>query len=131
MLTDPIADMLTRIRNANKIGAKEVEIPYSQLKEGIAKKLHQEGFVLNYRIQEANPGNKIMVSLKYGPDSEKVIQKIQRVSRPGRRVYTRLLGMKKVLGGLGISIVSTSRGVLTDRECHEQKVGGEILCTVC
>jgi len=130
MLTDPIADMLTRIRNANSIGKKEVEIPQSKIKVGIAQKLKQEGFIKDYRIVEGKPCNKIIVSLKYGPDSEKVIQKISRVSRPRRRVYNRLFDMKKVLGGLGIAIVSTSKGVLTDRECHEQRVGGEVLCTV-
>ena len=130
MMTDPIADMLTRIRNANRIYRQEVEIPYSKIKEGIAEKLKLEGFIKDYRVVERTPQNAIIVQLKYGPDGELVIRKIMRVSTPGRRVYRSLKQLRKVLGGLGIMIVSTSKGILTDRECREKKAGGEILCTV-
>lgn len=130
MMTDPIADMLTRIRNANSVYSTKVTIPYSKLKEGIAKKLKQEGYILDYEIVQKTPQNEITIQLKYGPDGEKVIRKIIRVSKPGRRIYCNVGQMKKILQGLGISIVSTSKGILTDRECREQKAGGEVLCTV-
>ena len=130
MMTDPIADMLTRIRNANRIYRQEVEIPHSKIKQGIAEKLKQEGFIKDYCLVERSPQNAIVIQLKYGPDGEMVIRKIMRISKPGRRVYRSLKQLRKVLGGLGIMIVSTSKGILTDRECREQKAGGEVICTV-
>lgn len=131
MMTDLIADMLTRIRNANSIYRSTVDVPHSKMIEGIAKKLKQEGFIQDY-VRVSQPiQDMITISLKYGPDGEKVIRTIKRISKPGRRVYKTVKDLqKKVLGGLGISIVSTSKGLITDRECRELNVGGEVLCTV-
>ncbi|MEW6743014.1 MAG: 30S ribosomal protein S8 [Planctomycetota bacterium] len=134
-MTDPIADMLTRIRNANAVGHKDVRIPYSRVKEGIVRVLAQEGFISSYEVVDAHlsrrkPLRDLRVTLRYGPDGEKVIRRIERVSKPGCRTYRGLPEATKVLGGLGIDIYSTSQGVLSDRECRERKVGGEILCTV-
>src|SRR5438132_1024256 len=150
MMTDPIADMLTRIRNANEIERPFVEMPATKLKVALAKVLLEEGFILGYRTglyaETATEGGKqkefkeveqlgephvvLQVFLKYGPDGEKVIRHIERYSKPGRRVYQGYKEVKRVLDGLGIAILSTSRGVMSDREAKKQKVGGEILCTV-
>lgn len=130
MMTDPIADMLTQIRNANSIYMKKVSLPYSKIKEGIAKKLAQEGFIKSYEVVEGTPCNRINIYLKYGNDGEKVIRVIKRVSKPSCRVYRRVKDVKKVLNGLGTSLLSTSHGILTDKECREKKVGGELLCVV-
>jgi len=131
MMTDPIADMLTRIRNANAVYKAEVSIPHSIMKEKIVKVLKQEGYIKDYRIHKEAVHSAIILSLKYGSDGEKVIRTIERESRPGCKVYRNVKNMEKVLGGLGIAIVSTSQGILTDKECREKKIGGEILCTVC
>ncbi len=148
MMTDPIADMLTRIRNASNIERPFVEMSATKLKVAVAKVLLEEGFILGYRTGKyaENPETKakefgevadmsqphvvLQVFLKYGPDGEKVIRHIARYSKPGRRVYQGYKEVKRVLDGLGIAILSTSRGVLSDREAKKQKVGGEILCTV-
>jgi len=130
MMTDPIADMLTRVRNAKDIYRTEVEIPHSKLKEGIAKKLQQEGYVKGYEVVENKPQDVIKIHLKYGSDGEQIIRKIFRVSKPSRRIYRGVKELKKVLGGLGTAIVSTPKGILTDRECRESKVGGEVLCMI-
>jgi len=150
MMTDPIADMLTRIRNANEIERPFVEMPATKLKVAVAKVLLEEGFILGYRFgkhvetetengtqkdfQELDklgePHAVLQVYLKYGPDGEKVIRHIERYSKPGRRVYQGYKDVRRVLDGLGIAILSTSRGVMSDREAKKQKVGGEILCTV-
>ncbi len=130
-MTDPIADLLTRIRNANEVYKAEASIPYSIMKENIVKILKQEGYIKDYRIHKEGVHSTIIVALKYGGDGEKVIRTIKRESRPGCKVYSNVKNMKKVLGGLGIAIVSTSKGILTDKECREKKIGGEILCTVC
>ncbi len=148
MMTDPIADMLTRIRNANAIERPFVEMPATKLKVAIARVLLEEGFILGYRTGQyttnaetgsrefvevtdlARPHLILQVFLKYGPDGEKVIRHIERYSRPGRRVYQGYKELKRVLDGLGIAVLSTSKGVLSDREARKQKVGGEILCTV-
>jgi small subunit ribosomal protein S8 len=148
MMTDPIADMLTRIRNANEIERPFVEMPATKLKVALAKVLHEEGFILGYRTgkhaQNAETGADefveatnlsephlvLQVFLKYGPDGERVIRHIQRYSKPGRRVYQGYKDVKRVLDGLGIAILSTSRGVMSDRDAKKAKVGGEILCTV-
>jgi small subunit ribosomal protein S8 len=130
-MTDPIADMLTRIRNANNIYRKTVDIPSSRMKEGIADALKREGFIENYTSFEEE-GNKrfFRVELKYGPDGEKVISTISRVSKPGKRVYRSSDEVKKVLSGYGAEIYTTNLGILSDRECRQKKVGGEVLLFV-
>src|SRR5690349_11325540 len=151
MMTDPIADMLTRIRNANNIERPFVEMPATKLKVAVAQVLLEEGFILGYQTGkyaetagEAGAKHKefqkveslgephviLQVFLKYGPDGEKVIRHIERYSKPGRRVYQGYKDVKRVLDGLGIAILSTSRGVMSDRQARRDKVGGEILCTV-
>lgn len=129
-MTDPIADMLTRIRNANMVGKPSVEIPASKLKAGIAGALKREGFIDDYTVVPDGYQGLIRVSLKYGPEGEKVISKIQRVSKPGCRVYKSAAEIKKVLGGYGAEIYTTTLGVLSDRECREKVVGGEVLLQV-
>ncbi len=151
MMTDPIADMLTRIRNANEIERPFVEMAATKLKVALAKVLLEEGFILGYRtgkhvetklegggvqkdFQEVEklgePHVVLQVFLKYGPDGERVIRHIERYSKPGRRVYQGYKDVKRVLDGLGIAILSTSHGVMSDRAAKEKKVGGEVLCTV-
>ena len=146
MMTDPIADMLTRIRNANHIERPYVDMPGTKLKVAIAKVLVDEGFILGYRVghYETTEGAKefveatdmsvahvvLQVFLKYGPDGEKVIRHIERYSKPGLRVYQGYKEVRRVLDGLGIAIISTSRGVMSDRQAKKAKVGGEILATV-
>ncbi len=144
MMTDPIADMLTRIRNASNVERPAVDMPATKLKVAVAKVLVEEGFVLGYRtgkyddasgdFVETNdlgqPHVTLQVFLKYGPDGERVIRNITRYSRPGRRVYQGYKDVKRVLDGLGIAILSTSKGVLSDRQARREKVGGEILATV-
>jgi small subunit ribosomal protein S8 len=131
MMTDPIADMLTRIRNANAIQRKSVSIPASRLKVGIAEVLKTEGFIAGYQVVESEPFSSLVVELKYGPDGEDVIRSIDRVSKPGCRSYTGVKDMPRVLRGLGIYVLSTPRGVLSDRAARKENVGGEILCKVC
>ena len=147
MMTDPIADMLTRIRNANEIERPLVEMSATKLKVALADVLLKEGFILGYQTGKyvENPEKQkefqvltdlgqphiiLQVYLKYGPDGEKVIRHIERYSKPGRRVYQGYKEVRKVLDGLGIAILSTSRGVMSDRDAKKAKVGGEILCTV-
>lgn len=147
MMTDPIADMLTRIRNANAVERPAVEMPATKLKMAIAQVLVEEGFILGYRVGKYEPNSEgleefveksdlgdahvvLQIFLKYGPEGEKVIRHIQRYSSPGRRVYQGYKEVKRVLDGLGIAILSTSRGVMSDRQARVAKVGGEILCTV-
>ncbi len=129
-LTDPIADMLTRIRNANSAMHEKVDVPFSKEKLAIAKILKDEGYILNYK--EIEEGNKkdIRVYLKFVDGKEKVIRGLKRISKPGRRVYTGVENMPTVLGGLGIAILSTPKGVITDKQCKAQNVGGEVLCYV-
>ncbi len=128
--SDPIADMLTRIRNGNRAGMKKVNVKRSKVCLGIARVLREEGYIIDFaEIDDANQGE-IRIELKYGPRGEKVLGDVQRFSRPGRRVYKGVGELPRVLDGLGISIVSTSQGVLSDRQCRTQKVGGEVLCTV-
>jgi small subunit ribosomal protein S8 len=131
-MTDPISDMLTRIRNA--IGARhtKVDIPASRLKIEIARILKEEGYVTNYSIKTAEGSNArtLRIFLRYSPNGESVISSIQRVSLPSRRVYVPSKGVTKVLGGLGINIMSTSRGVMTGKQARKNKVGGEVLCSV-
>ncbi len=130
MLSDPIADMLTRIRNAMNAGHPKAEIPASNLKIELARILKQEGFVANYRVADEDGKRTIKVYLKYRADSSPVITKLERVSKPGRRVYTDSKRVPRVIGGMGINIVTTSRGVMTGKQAREQGVGGEVLCNV-
>jgi small subunit ribosomal protein S8 len=130
MMTDPIADMLTRIRNANTAYKEEVEIPASRLKEEVARVLAREGYVQGFRLEGEEPKRRMVVEMKYGPDRERTISGLTRVSRPGRRVYADRDHLPRVLGGLGVSILSTSRGLLTDRQAARRGVGGEVLCQV-
>ena len=130
MMTDPIADMLTRIRNAVRVEKQFVDLPFSNLKKNIAEVMKREGYIRDYQIVEAQPVNIIRIQLKYGPNGEKVIRHIQRVSKPGCRVYSSAADLKPVLNGLGVSVVSTSKGLLSDREAKNQQVGGEIICEI-
>jgi small subunit ribosomal protein S8 len=130
-MMDPIADMLTRIRNANHVYKEKVDVPFSKLKLEIARILSEEGFIRNYKVvEEKGRPAWIRISLKYGEKREKVITTINRVSRSGRRVYSGKARIPKVIGGLGIAILSTSKGVLTDQQARQQGVGGEVLCLV-
>ena len=129
MVTDPIADMLTRIRNALMARKEEVVIPASRIKKEIARILKEEGFIEDYRIEEDPVQDKIVIKLKYYK-GESVIRGLKRVSKPGRRIYVSKDELPKVLGGLGIAIISTSRGVMTDKECRKLGIGGEYICDV-
>lgn len=129
-MTDPIADMLARIRNANTAYKDEVVIPASGIKEEIARLLAREGYVKGYRIEGDEPKRRIVVEMKYGPERERTITGVKRVSRPGRRVYANRGRLPRVLGGLGVAILSTSQGVMTDKQAARQGIGGEILCHV-
>lgn len=130
MVTDPIADMLTRLRNANQALHEETSMPSSKLKVEIAKILAAEGFVDGYREEDARVGKKLTVRLRYGADRTRVLQGIKRVSRPGHRVYKGAAELPRVRGGIGVSIVSTPNGLLTDREARGRNLGGEVLCEV-
>ena len=130
MMTDPVADMLTRIRNAAAIERPYVDIPTSKLKVGIAEALQREGYIWDYEMVEQEPRDVLRVNLKYGPNGEKVINKIDRHSKPGRRVHANVKNIPEVLDGLGVAIMSTNKGVLSSREAKEQNVGGEILALV-
>src|SRR6201995_1499285 len=129
-MTDPIADMLTRIRNGIQSHHDRVELPMSKLKVEIARILKSEGFISNYKVVEATPQSTLRVYLKYSDDGEPVIHGIERVSRPGRRVYRAKDAIPRVLGGLGLAIVSTSKGVLAGHDAVKNGVGGEVLCQV-
>ncbi|CAB1129934.1 ribosomal protein S8 (BS8) [Candidatus Hydrogenisulfobacillus filiaventi] len=129
-VTDPIADMLTRIRNANIVYRESVDIPLSREKRAIAQILKDEGFIRDFEIVEASPRAILRVYLKYGPHRERVISGLKRISKPGLRVYAGADELPRVLGGLGIAIVSTSRGIMTDKEGRRLRAGGEVLCYV-
>lgn len=130
MMSDPIADMLTRIRNAVSVERPTVEMPTSKLKTGVAEVLKREGFIWDWKIEESKPVSQLQIDLKYGPSGEKIIRHIKRVSKPGCRIYSSARELRPVLNGLGISILSTSRGLMSDREARQQKVGGEVICEV-
>lgn len=130
MMTDPIADMLTRIRNANSIGRKQVDMPASRLRVNMAQVLQEEGFITKHEVVEGKPYSTLRLTLKYGQDGEKVIRTIERISKPGRRVYSSVENLEPVLNGQGIHILTTPQGVLSDRKARELKVGGEVLCKV-
>ena len=130
-MSDPVADLLTRIRNALRARKEKVDVPHSRLKEGVVDVLLREGYLNEKQVLELDAAKRVMrIRLKYGADGEKVVTHIQRVSRPGCRVYSGAEELVKVQGGLGISVVSTSHGVLSDREAREKKVGGEVLAEV-
>ena len=131
-MTDPIADMLTRIRNGNVAYHDEIRMPSSKLKEALAQILQREGYIEGFDIQDAapRPGRTLVVRMKYTPERARTISGIQRVSKPGLRVYRGADKLPRVLGGLGVAVLSTSQGLMTDREARERKVGGEVLCYV-
>jgi small subunit ribosomal protein S8 len=128
MMTDPIADMLTRIRNAVRVERPVVEMPLSKVKRGLAEVLKREGYIWDWEELDQDPGKQLRLHLKYGPNGEMVIRHIKRVSKPGRRIYSGATSLRPVLNGLGISIISTSRGVISDREARQRNLGGEVLC---
>jgi len=130
MMTDPIADFLTRIRNASRAEHEKVDVPASRMKVRLAEILKAEGFIKNYRLMEDTRSGTLRVYLKYGPGNERIISGLQRVSKPGRRVYVTRDRIPVVLGGMGVAILSTSRGVMTDREVKKQGLGGEVLAYV-
>ncbi|WP_182187681.1 30S ribosomal protein S8 [Pectinatus frisingensis] len=129
-MTDPIADMLTRLRNANSVLHEKVEIPGSNIKRAIADVLKEEGFIKDYTFTKDNKQGVITIKLKYGPDSEQVITGIKRISRPGLRAYVNKDQLPRVLGGLGIAIISTSKGIMSDKKARSTGVGGEVLAYV-
>ena|SRR2546421_609075 len=129
-MTDPIADMLTRIRNASQAYHNETRMPASKLKAALADLLQKEGYIDGYRHEGEDPKRELVLTLRYGHDKTRTITGIRRVSKPGLRVYTKADSIPRVMGGLGIAVLSTSRGLMTDRAARKQRVGGEILCYV-
>ena len=130
-MTDPIADMLTRVRNANSAHKDAVSMPFSKLKSHIAEILEAEGYIAGWTVEDAEVGKTLTVNLKYGPNRERSIAGVRRVSKPGLRVYAKSTNLPRVLGGLGVAIISTSQGLLTDRQANKNGVGGEVLAYVC
>lgn len=129
-ITDPIADMLTRIRNANSARHETVDVPASNMKKAIAEILNEEGYIKNYQIIEDGRQGVIRIALKYGPNKEKVISGLKRVSKPGLRIYAGAEELPRVLKGLGIAVISTSKGVMTDKKARKENVGGEVLAYI-
>ena len=132
-MTDPIADMLTRLRNANQAYHESTSMPYSKIKQGIADILQQEGYISSYKVEEPKEGavgKTLIVDLKFGPSRERSIAGLRRISKPGLRVYAKSTNLPKVLGGLGVAIISTSQGLLTDKQAKNKGVGGEVLAYV-
>jgi small subunit ribosomal protein S8 len=129
-MTDPIADMLTRLRNANSAYHDQVLMPHSKIKTHIAEILQQEGYIAGWNVAEGEKGKTLVVDLKFGPNREKSLSGVRRVSKPGLRVYAKSTGLPRVLGGLGIAIISTSSGLLTDKQARKRGVGGEVLAYV-
>ena len=129
-MTDPIADMLTRVRNANSAHHDTVAMPYSKIKANIADILEREGYIAGSTVTDAEVGKTLTISLKYGPNRERSIAGVRRVSKPGLRVYAKSTALPRVLGGLGVAIISTSQGLLTDRQANQKGVGGEVLADV-
>lgn len=130
MHTDPIADLLTRIRNGVAVEMPSIDVPYSKVKHEICKVLVEEGFLVQFEVIAGEPRRTLRIQLKYGPDGEKVIQSIRRISKPGCRVYRSVDELRRVVGGMGINVLSTSRGVMSDRAARVRRVGGEVLCEV-
>lgn len=128
--TDPIADMLTAIRNANQVFKKQVVTPVSKFKLALASLLLEEGYIESYEIVEAKPVPQLVITLKYGDNKERVIHGIKRVSKPGRRVYARSDKLPRVLGGMGVAIISTPKGLMSDRKARRLRLGGEVVCEV-
>ncbi|MAW77636.1 MAG: 30S ribosomal protein S8 [Planctomycetes bacterium] len=129
-MTDPIADLLTRIRNVNVLGRTSVRAPYSRIKEQILMTLKREGFIEDYQVEGEIPGKALSIQLKFGPEGEKVIRKIDRISKPGCRVYRSVSDLPVIREGQGIMVVSTSQGIFSDNEARQRNVGGEVLCRV-
>jgi small subunit ribosomal protein S8 len=131
-MTDPIADMLTRLRNANTAMHDDVTMPSSKLKEALASVLQREGYITDFNVAPApsGPGNRLTITLKYSPERERTISGIRRISKPGLRVYRKAEEIPRVLGGLGVAVLSTNQGLMTDREARKRRVGGEVLCYV-
>jgi small subunit ribosomal protein S8 len=131
-MTDPIADMLTRLRNANTAMHDDVSMPSSKVKEALAALLLKEGYIADFRVAQdpKRPGNTLTIDLKYSPERKRVIQGVRRVSKPGLRLYTKADGIPRVLGGLGVAVVSTSKGLMTDRDARKASIGGEVICYV-
>jgi small subunit ribosomal protein S8 len=129
-MTDPIADMLTRLRNANSAYHDEVSMPYSKLKSRIAEILQAEGYIAGWKVSDAEVGKTLTIDLKFGPNRERSIAGVRRVSKPGLRVYAKSTNLPRVLGGLGVAIISTSSGLLTDKQASKQGVGGDVLAYV-
>ena len=129
-MTDPVADMLTRIRNANTVGHETVAVPASKIKISIAQILKDEGYIKEFEVIEDNKQGMINIALKYGANKERVISGLKKISKPGLKVYAKKDEVPKVLGGLGIAIISTSKGVISDKEARKQGVGGEVICYV-
>ncbi len=130
MMTDPIADFLTRIRNANTVYKDRVEVPASKMKKGLAEILKNEGFIRTYEVVDDGKQGILRLYLKYGPNKQKVITGLKRISKPGLRVYARKDEIPKVLGGLGIAIISTSKGLMTDKQARQEGLGGEVICYI-
>ena len=130
LVTDPIADMLTRIRNANTMRYKNVEVPASNMKLELAKILKEEGFIEDFKSEKGDKENMLVLTLKYGPNKERVITGLKRISKPGLRVYAKVDEIPKVLNGLGIAIISTPKGVMTDKKARQNCVGGEVLAYI-
>jgi small subunit ribosomal protein S8 len=129
-MTDPIADMLTRLRNANHAYHDRVVMPYSKIKTHIAEILQQEGYIASWSVEDGEKGRNLVVELKYGPNRERTIAGVRRISKPGLRVYAKRGALPRVLGGLGVAIISTSTGLLTDKQANKRGVGGEVLAYV-
>ena len=130
MLTDPIADMLTRIRNANKALHETARMPTSRMKQEIARLLKEEGYIRDFRVEEGESFDELVIELKYGRSRERIITDLKRISKPGRRVYARKDRLPRVLGGMGVAILSTSQGLLTARTAEKEGVGGEVICFI-
>ena len=130
MMTDPIADMLTRIRNSNSLGRKTVDVPASKMKVNIAEVLKREGFIVNYHVEETDPRSIIRLELRYGSEGESAIRTITRVSKPGCRVYAGAREMKPLMRGQGIYVLSTPKGILSVRDARKENVGGEVVCKI-
>ena len=130
MMTDPISDMLTQIRNAIRIERQSIEIRASKVKAGVCQVLKDEGYIWDWQFVQATPSPLIKIDLKYGPQGERVVQRIDRVSKPGCRVYQGWQDLKPVLDGMGICVISTSKGVMSDRQARARKLGGEVICRI-
>jgi small subunit ribosomal protein S8 len=130
MMTDPIADLCTRIRNANAIKKKTLRLPASTVKVGVAQILKEEGFIADYTVEPGKPSSTLLVTLKYGEEGESVIRTIRRISKPGCRIYVGSTELKPVLRGMGMRVISTNKGIVSDRTARAQKLGGEVLCEV-